>query len=351
MVTHAVMRVRNADFRVGPIREFPAEHEGRYPRQVCAQGEHLQINHEADVRGEVIRYAGGQLDGVVFGGRGVFAKALDAHFHVAHRGQVFIQLAPVVRAEIARQTAGVCADEVEHARAPAQQRRTGCVARCRRIAEELFKHVAWIHGYGQGLGRRAPGQGVGVRAAEADVAAAEQAGWFDPEFEGAEGRRCAEQIGCALIHGYAVVQIRTLRGLRVRAGEEGRAAAAVGATRITEGLRIGVREAGHHAEAVAQMLKGLERRRHRIVGACGGGPEGVHAHAVRYVEHGQTLRARRARAHARCERLHERQRHARADAAQHRAPGEPIGAPHASGILRWVKGRLRAISRITRRIR
>ena len=98
VVRDGVVRVRDADGRIGPVAQLAADQEGDDARDVGLPGEELQVEHQIDVLLEGVRDAEGHGE---IGRRLQVAplRALDAALHVPDRIEVLRQAFRVVRAD------------------------------------------------------------------------------------------------------------------------------------------------------------------------------------------------------------------------------------------------------------
>ncbi len=281
----------------------------------------------------------------------VLRGLLHAPLHVAHRGEVLVQLAAVVAAQSLIEARGIAAHEIQDAAAPLQLRLAAGGIQRIAITEQPLEYIAWIDADGHGLRRAAPGQRVGVSAAVVDVAAAQQLGVSMPSSSEGSSVLSAKWLATTWSMEMPHWRSEPFSRLRRDAGEEGRAGFAM----ATRPHGLAVREAADHREPV---LAGCERRQCRDSGKswpARAGREVLHDHAVGHV---QGLQALRSRGDVRCagagkHGFQQRQCHDRAQATQHGAAIQwQARAPaHDSGTWRRLNGTLCTMPRITLRTR
>ena len=121
VVGKRVMRIGDADFRVGAVAGFAGELEGDDAGDVALQGQHLQVEHQPGVVG----VGGGHADGRSRSGsgfvRGVGFRFLDAAFDFANGVEILADLGAVGRAELLLQAGDVLGHPIEQAGSLAQR--------------------------------------------------------------------------------------------------------------------------------------------------------------------------------------------------------------------------------------
>ena len=152
---------------------------------------------------------------------------LDAALDIADGIEVLGELAAVALADLGFQAVDAARDVVENAALLFEHGGAGRGIGALAIAEEALEHDARIDFDGQRRGGTAPGDGVGVGAAIAGIAAAGERGAFEAEFERGELGALAEFAGGDLVGGDAGVDADAFGLLGVDAGEPGGAFARV----------------------------------------------------------------------------------------------------------------------------
>ena len=195
------------------------------------------------------------------------------------------------------------------------------------VAEQPLEHRARLVLHRQRRRRVAPRQRVGVGAAVAGLARADQLVRVEAQLERRQLRVLAERLRGDLVHRHAGADVGAFGLLRVHAGEERRRGAHViaGALAVGRKRRL-VRQAGDDEQPVAERRERLEDRRQLEARAVGRRRPLLHLDAVRHVDDRQPARRRRTRPRAASERRHhaveQRQRQRGAEAAQERPAGQ-----------------------------
>ena len=109
-----VVRVGDADLRIGVSADFARQHEGADPGEVGLVGQREQVHHQLGVLGVVGRHADRLLDHRQLA-RVLLLGHLDAALDVAHRLEILVDLRLVLRPEGAAQPPDLVADEIEDA--------------------------------------------------------------------------------------------------------------------------------------------------------------------------------------------------------------------------------------------
>src|SRR4029453_14304535 len=99
MVRQLMMRIRDAELRVGPRALLASVHERDYARQVALIREHLQVVEQLHVLVERVRNAYGTIDVGQLAGA-LLACLLDAPFDIPQRLEVVADLRVVRRAQL-----------------------------------------------------------------------------------------------------------------------------------------------------------------------------------------------------------------------------------------------------------
>ena len=238
--------------------------------------------------------------------------------------------------EIVAQRRAALADEVEDAPARAQALRPR-----RRIEAGVDAEQALEDRPRVGLGRlrrglAAPRQAVGVGAAVARVAVADDARVLAAQLDRAEPRLRADLAGRDLVDRDAVLDVGAGGLAAVDAGQEHRAGTGVVARPVAERVAVLVLEAGQHQHPILHRRERLEDARQLEGRAFGRRRPLLHRHAVGHVGEGEPERRRRLapgrRGQRRRHRVQGRQRDHRAQAAQDRPSGEVLaGDDHRPG--------------------
>ena len=345
-MAHRMVRVRHADFRIGTTADFARQHQGVDAGQVGLRRQYHQVDHHLGMVGEIVRNARGA--GIVGQGRNIGAALfdlLDAALDVADRGQIFVQLLPVIGAHGAGHAAGIVGDEIQDAGLALQAHHTSLGVQAVAVAKQPLEDFARIDGDGQRGGLVAPGQGVGIGTAVASVAAAHQAGRLQAHFQRGDLGEFGELLGHHLVHRNAVGQVGAFSLLDVHAGQVSAAAAAVIASAVAQGFGLAMVQIADDLEFLAIRFQRLEDRRHLIIRACLGRNPVLHLHAVGGIDDVQPLAdlgrqfGRDAAGRHHC--VHQRQRQGGA------GPAEQVAAIHGfarddhfSGVLLMTKGAL-----------
>ena len=174
VVRQTVVGVGNAQLGIGPRADLARHHERDDPGHVGLQREHLQVEHQPRMLGERIRDAAGgpgqlgQLDVALRLGE------LNAPLDVTDRVEVLVHLVAVGRGQGVPEAVDLVHQRVENAAVLADAGQPGRLTRVVGIAEQPLEHRPRLVLHRQRGGRVAPGQGVGVRAAPARLARADQ---------------------------------------------------------------------------------------------------------------------------------------------------------------------------------
>src|SRR5262249_57006573 len=97
VVSERVMRVGNADLRIGADASLASHHHGRNAREVRLKTDYLKIEHQLYIILVLERNAGRlfrkRCDGIAF-------RGCDLRLHLSDPGEILIHLAAVGRTEI-----------------------------------------------------------------------------------------------------------------------------------------------------------------------------------------------------------------------------------------------------------
>ena len=248
VVRGRVERPVRAAQRVDAARRVAPHLEREDAGHVALEGERLHVEHQLDVLVERVGNAGrrlGQLPRLA--ARVALLDALDAPLDLADVVQVALHPAAVRRAQLARQLR----DPRRH---PVEDARVGLAARGALLGraahpEELLEGDPRRAGDRQRLGRRRPTDRIGVDAGVAVGATAGLVDVLDAELHRRQRRVLSEALRVDLVQRRAGADVRALRLLRMRLGQEDRAG----------------------PEVVAADLRGRERFRHPDVGVADDG--------------------------------------------------------------------------------
>ena len=108
----AVVAIRDADFGEAAVGAIVGEEEGGNTRGVCLEGEHLQVEHEADMLFVAVRDAGGFF--IVRQSLGSAIGLGDAALDIPDGGEIFIELLLVGVAEVLLEGLGVLHHKIQH---------------------------------------------------------------------------------------------------------------------------------------------------------------------------------------------------------------------------------------------
>jgi hypothetical protein len=164
MVRQRMVRVRDANLRIGPHAALAPHHHRDDARLIGLKGDELQIEHQVDVVLVEHRNTGRLVDRRRQA-RHVLLGTLDSALDLADRRQVFVQLPPVGCAQIGGQLGRARGDEIEDAAAVAQAPFAGFRREARvDVTEQPLEHQPRVGLRRHGRRRPAPGQAVRVRA-------------------------------------------------------------------------------------------------------------------------------------------------------------------------------------------
>ena len=327
------MRIGHADLGVRPPADLPRHHVGADPGQVGLVREQQQVAHQPGVLAVGGGNAGrlidlGQLSAALL--LGLLNPALD----VADGFQILVHADLVAGAESALQRADLVGHRVENAAVLADavepRRRVGRAA----VAEQALEDRPRVVLAEQRGGLVPPRDGVGVGAAEPDVARPRHVAAVERELERTELRVPGRLPRDELVDGHAGAQVRL--GARGRhSGQETGGGAGVDA-----GVARHPVQARQHRHLVAVGLDAAEQPGRLESPTVGLGRPVLHRHPVRHVEHaepadgsgGAVADGRERRNHA----VEQRKGQAGADAPQHGAARNSFpGDDHESDLRIW----------------
>ena len=268
MVRNRVMSVRDADLAIGAVAAVAAHHERRHARHVGLPGNHLEIDHELGIVHVVVGHRARPFHVRQLRQHVAVFGNLDAALDVAHRVEVFVELALVARADLALQPRDAAGHVIEDAllivepRAP--RGRIGAVV----IAEQALEHRARID-----LGRQRAGFGPPrhrhVRAGVSRVAIAGERLRLEAELHRRQLRVFAERFRRNLIGRDAKLEVRAAGLVRMHAGQERRRRPRVIARPVAKRASVRLREPAEHHDVLPIRLERLHRRAELEVRADG----------------------------------------------------------------------------------
>ena len=277
VVRQHVVRQRRVDVRVGPLAQLARHHEREHAREVDLVGQRQQVVEHADVFLVRFRHADrrvGHLDRRLRLGLG----ALDAPLHFTHVVQILAETLPIARADALLEGGHVLGDEIEHAAVLAHP--GAALVGGRAAAEHPLEQHAGVDFHRQRRGRALPAERVGVGAAEAGRARAEQRREvLGRHFERRERGVLADLGRNHLVHGDAEPEVGTVGALGRHTGEPRRRRTGV----VGVGPDLGPRQVAddehplfvrgkRHQDRL--QFERAEGRRHPL----------IHDHAVRHVD-------------------------------------------------------------------
>ena len=324
VVRHRMVRVGHADLGIALGALLAADQIREHAGDVGLERQRLEVEHEAGVLGERIRNAHGTgeaLGEVAF--VGLRLDPLNPAFDLADRVEILADAAPVAGPEPPLEPRHVLADRVENAAVFLQacEALRGGAA----LAEQPFEDHARVVLHRQRGRRCAPRDGVGVDAAVAVVAVADDVAVLERDLQGRQRGVLTEPGRGDLVGGGAGADVRALGAPGVHAVQPHAAGPRMLAVAVAPRLGLPVGEAGRDDHLV---LDGGERTQNRrqLQGAVGGRSPLRHVGPVRDVDEAQPLRRARGGAGERGGRGHhgveQRQRQRGAGAAQKRAAGQ-----------------------------
>ena len=187
VVRDRMVRIGHADLRERHAAELAAQHERNDARQVRLVRQHLQVAHQLHMIVEAVGHAGRMVDDRQLA-RALFFGAGNPALDVTDRVEIFHELHAVAGANRSAQALRFRDHRVEHAAILADARaprlRRGAAA----VPEQPLEDDARVAFGRERRVRAAPGDGVGIRTREADVAGARGLARFDSELERGELR-------------------------------------------------------------------------------------------------------------------------------------------------------------------
>ena len=331
MVRRRVVRLRHADLRVGAATVLAADHEADDAGQVGLVGQHLQVEHQLRVLVE----GGGNpqrrrdLRQLLIDLR---LGLLDAALDVAHRLEVFAELQPVARPQIAAQRGHLVRHRIEKASVLLDAREPRGGIRSPGVAQQALEDRPRIGLHRQRRRRTHPADRVGVCAGVSATASAHIVARLESQLQRRELRMPAGFPRHLLVHRHAGPELGALRALRRHTGQE------AGGARLVDVVRPLVAESRHDEQAVAEWLQGLQDRSDLEPRARRRGNPLLHHDAVGDVDDAQPPHRLRGSPAEGGQRRHhaveQRQRERGADAAEYRAARESLPADHHDSDLR-----------------
>ena len=309
------------------------EQEGRDARGVRLEGEHLKIEHEADVFLITLRDAGRFF--VVRHGLGKLVSAGETPLNVADGREILVQFLLVGVAEVFLQGAGILHHKVEHALVEELAFGAGGVlfAAAATAAEQALEGQLGIAFRSKRGGLAFPGQieliGTGITA----VTIPRPAGFVAAQFQGRQAGELADVVGSKLVDGDPVADIGPGRFTGLHAGQEAGVGAGVVAAAIPVGAGLFVFQAGDDLEFRLQVLERGQGGAEVVTGAVLFGRPVFHILAVGRIHksHAQGQRAggsglgRGRPGGKRGRGFQGRQGHERAETAEETAAGKFLG--------------------------
>ena len=327
MVRQPVMALVDADLGIGAEIQLAPEHEGDDAREIAAERQPLQLEHQLHVLVEAPGNAGRPVEtGERLIGPAPL-RALDAPFDLAHGVEILADAGAIARPEILLQPRQVGHHRIEKTAVLACLRLT--LRRGAAVAKQPLEDEPGIVLGGKRRRRRSPGQGIEVGAAVAVLALPGEEVEIDRELERGQRRGGAEGHGRNLVRRRAVAHVGPLGALAVHAGEpRARAACVIAVGAVVEGIGLVLGKAAHDHGPVAERSERRENRRQLERRPFAGRGPVVDAGEIARDAVGQVNEAeprRRARRRLRQHRgrrhhgVEERQGQRRAQASQHRA--------------------------------
>ena len=255
MVGDAVVGIVDADLREAAVRAVVGEQERGDPRGVRLEGEHLKIEHEADVFLITFRDAGRFF--VVRHGLGNLVRAGEAALDVADGGEIFVEFLLVGVTEVFLQVAGVLHHKIEHALVEEFAFGAGGVlfAAAATAAEQTLEGQLGVALRGQRGGLAFPSQIELIGAGVAAVAVPGPAGFVAAQFQRRQAGELADVIGGDLVDGDPVADIGPGGFAGLHAGQEAGIGAGVVPAAIAVGAGLFVFQAGDDLEFRFQVLE------------------------------------------------------------------------------------------------
>ncbi len=288
VVRSGVERIGHADLREGAVTHLARHHEAGNARDVGLERQRHQFHHQLGVHHVIVRDAdggGGHFDALAVLGLGDLDAALD----LAHVVQILGDAVTIVRAQTALQMADLRGHRVQDAVLALDAGHA--IGGVGAVAKQAIENHARVDFHGERRGGRAPRNGVGVGAAEADVARADQARHvLGRQFERRQRRVLADVRGGNLIHCGARANVLAFGALGMDAVQEDRGGSSMVATAIAGTLRASqlMREIADHHHLVAEGLQRHQGARKLEVGAFGRGSPVAHHPAMRNIQIAQT---------------------------------------------------------------
>ena len=309
-----MMRIGDADLRIGAVAGLAGELEGHHAGHVRLHRQHLQVEHQPRVVGIRGRHAGRPVEIRQLIVRRRRFRLLNAALDLAHGVEILADAHAIGGAEPALQPGDVVANPVEQAGAFAQ--RHPPIGRAAAVAEQPLEDDARMCLRGQRRRRRRPREIVLVDARVAVVALADGLEQVHRQLQRRQQRLPADLLRGDLIDGGAEVVVGALGPLRFRRAQKRGVGSGV-RPRIGV-LQLQVRD---HRELIHERAERLQRRR-ELGQACRARRPARQVAAHRHVDEPQAPhrlgRRARQRRHRRHHRVEQRQRDSRPHAAKKR---------------------------------
>ena len=322
VVRHGVVRVGDADFREALRGLLAPDEEGEDAGDVGLEGERLEVEHQPGVLVERLRDAHRPLQHLGQGGVGLRLGPPDAPLDFAHRVQVLRHARAVGGAERPLQPRHVLAHRVQDAAVVLQP--DGALRLGASLPEQPLEDDARVVLHRERRRRGAPREGVGVDAAIAVVAVADDEAVLERQLQRRQRRLPADRGGGDLVGGGARPHVGALGPLRVDAVQPDGARPRMLAVAVAPRLRLPVVEAGRDDHLVPHVRQRLEAAGERQRTALAGRGPLRHVRAVRDVDEAEPRRGLRGglrqRGRGRNHRVEQRQGHGGAHPAQEGPP-------------------------------
>ena len=276
VVRQRVVRFGHADLRIGSGALLLADHEGDHAREIGPERQELQVQHQGQVVLELRRRALRLLD------HGQVEVALplghlDAPLHVADRLRIVVDLGPILRSELPFQVRQLLRHHVQQALVLPQPRLPGRPVGAAAVAEQRLEHRARVPLHRQRLRRAAPGDRVGVDAAELAAAGAGVVRLVHRQLQRGDLGLVGKVPRQQLVHRHVGDDLHLVAPAAGRAGQERPGGAGVDVVPV----RL---ESGEHEQLIAVRRQRLQDRRQLERGALLPRRPVLHGHPVGHVE-------------------------------------------------------------------
>src|SRR5262249_45868283 len=163
VMSHRVMRVRDSDFGVRPIRLFAADHERNHPSEIGLEGQNLQVIHQPGVFLECGR------DAVRPGQRWQISRAflfpdLNATLDITNGIEILGKLCTIAWTEAPDKVACRFVQRIQNAFVAPLNSSPFCRIGASNVAEEAVEYPARIVFHGYRRCRTSPTQSINVGA-------------------------------------------------------------------------------------------------------------------------------------------------------------------------------------------